>query len=151
MEPFNFAGVKFTRLSLKDCALKAMEAVNDRRKFVVAVPSSRMVSYAQRNKQYRDYVNQANLAIPDSTSYVWASKLTKTPVKERVTGPDFMEEICRLASAEGHRVYFLGTKDSTLVKLSENLKKKFPSLEICGIQALPYAGERRMPGAIHTT
>ena len=78
IEPFNFAGVKFTRLSLKDCAITAMEAVKDRRKFVVAVPSSRMVSYAQKDKEYRDYVNQADLAIPDSTSYVWASKLTKT-------------------------------------------------------------------------
>ena len=115
-----------------------MEAVKDRTKFVVAVPSSRMVSYAQKNKKYRDYVNQANLAIPDSTSYVWASKLTRTPVKERVTGHDFMEEICRLASTEGYRVYFLGTKDSTLTKLSENLKKKFPSLDICGTQALPF-------------
>ena len=138
MEPFNFAGVKFTRLSLKDCALNAMEAVKERRKFVVAVPSSRMVYYAQKDKEYRDYVNHADLAIPDSTSYVWASKLTKTPVKERVTGPDFMEEICRLASTNGCKVYFLGAKESTLIKLTENLKKKFPSLEICGTQALPF-------------
>ena len=138
MEPFNFAGVKFTRLSLKDCAIKAMEAVKERRKFVVAVPSSRMASYALRDKAYRDYVNQADLAIPDSTSYVWASKLTKTPVKERVTGPDFMEEICRLASTNGCKVYFLGGRESILSKLSENLKKKFPPLDICGTQPLPF-------------
>ena len=138
MEPFNFAGVKFTRLGLKDCAMTAMAAVKDRRKFVVAVPSSRMASYALRDKAYRDYVNHADLAIPDSTSYVWASKLTKTPVKERVTGPDFMEEICRLASTNGCKVYFLGVKESILSKLSKNLKKKFPSLDICGTQPLPF-------------
>ena len=138
MEPFNFAGIKFTRLSLKDCAMTAMATVKDRRKFVVAVPSSRMASYALRDKAYRDYVNNADLAIPDSTSYVWASKLTKTPIKERVTGPDFMEEICRLASTNGCKVYFLGVKESTLSKLSENLKKKFPSLDICGTQPLPF-------------
>ena len=138
MEPFKFAGVKFTRLGLKDCAINAMESVRNRRKFVVAVPSSRMVSYAMRDKGYWDYVNQADLAIPDSMSYVWASKFTKTPVKERVTGPDFMEEICRLASTNGCKVYFLGANESTLVKLSENLKKKFPSLNICGTQPLPF-------------
>jgi N-acetylglucosaminyldiphosphoundecaprenol N-acetyl-beta-D-mannosaminyltransferase len=138
MEPFNFGGLKFTRLGLKDCAIRAMEAVKDRKKFVVAVPSSRMVYYAQKDKNYRDYVNQANLAIPDSTSYVWASKITRTPVKQRVTGPDFMMEICRLTSTNGYKVYFLGTKESTLIKLSENLKQRYPSLEICGIQPLPF-------------
>jgi N-acetylglucosaminyldiphosphoundecaprenol N-acetyl-beta-D-mannosaminyltransferase len=138
MEPFNFGGLKFTRFGLKDCAIHAMEAVKGRRKFVVAVPSSRMVYYAQKDINYRDYVNQANLAIPDSTSYVWASKLTKTPVKQRVTGPDFMMEICKLSSTNGCKVYFLGTKESTLIKLSENLKQQFSSLDICGIQPLPF-------------
>jgi exopolysaccharide biosynthesis WecB/TagA/CpsF family protein len=49
-----------------------------------------------------------------------------------------MMEICRLASTNGCKVYFLGTKESTLIKLSENLKQKYPSLDICGIQPLPF-------------
>ena len=138
MEPFNFGGIKFSRLSLRNCAKKALEAVKNRRKFVVAVPSSRCVYYAQNDKQYRDYVNHADLVIPDSTSYVWASKLTCTPVGKRVTGPDFMLEICRMANMNGCKVYFLGATESTLGKLSENLTRKFPSLKICGTQALPF-------------
>jgi exopolysaccharide biosynthesis WecB/TagA/CpsF family protein len=59
-------------------------------------------------------------------------------VKERVTGPDFMLEICRLASTNSCKVYFLGSKESTLIKLSEKLKQKYQSLEICGIQPLPF-------------
>ena len=61
MEPFNFAGVKFTRLSLKNCATSAMEAVKERRKFVVVAPSSRCISYAQNDREYRDFVNHVNL------------------------------------------------------------------------------------------
>jgi N-acetylglucosaminyldiphosphoundecaprenol N-acetyl-beta-D-mannosaminyltransferase len=144
MDCFNFAGVKFTRLGLKSCAANAIEAIKARKKFVVAVPSSRMVSYAQEDKAYRNYVNHADLVIPDSISIVLASRLSKTPLKERVAGPDFMLELCRLASIEGYRVYLLGTIDSTLVKLSAKLKERFPKLNISGSQSLPFGNVSEM-------
>ncbi len=144
MDCFNFAGVKFTALGRKACATKAIAAIKAKKKFVVAVPSSRMVSYAQKDKAYRDYVNQADLAIPDSISIVLASKLSKTPLKERVAGPDFMLELCRLASIEGYRVYLLGTIDSTLAKLASKLREKFPGLNICGTQSLPFGNVSEM-------
>jgi N-acetylglucosaminyldiphosphoundecaprenol N-acetyl-beta-D-mannosaminyltransferase len=52
---------------------------------------------------------------------------------ERITGVDFMLEICKIAEEEGRSLYLLGSgNDEVVKKTAENLKKQFPKLIVSG-------------------
>ena len=138
IEKFNYAGLKFDRYKLKTCIEMAIAAIENQKRMIVAVPSTRMVSYGQEHEDYRDYVNTADLSIPDSTSILLASKLSRTPIDERVTGPDFMLAMCEQADKRRFKVYFLGTTEETLHRLKKKLTELYPGMVICGILPLPF-------------
>ncbi|HPD58029.1 MAG TPA: WecB/TagA/CpsF family glycosyltransferase [Smithellaceae bacterium] len=144
MNTFNFAGLKFTQLNLDSCIAKTEQAIQDKKKFVVAVPSSRMVVHAQKDIEYRSYVNKAELVIPDSISIVLVSWLSPNKIPWRIAGPDFMLKLCEVASKKKYSVYFLGATEHVLKKMTAYLKNKYPLLNICGYQPLPFGDVSKM-------
>jgi N-acetylglucosaminyldiphosphoundecaprenol N-acetyl-beta-D-mannosaminyltransferase len=73
-----------------------------------------------------------NIVVCDGQPIVWASKLLKNPLPERVSGIDLMNELLCLANEMGIRVYFLGSTDKTLLKMIDNITIKYPRLNIVG-------------------
>ncbi|MGA7329540.1 MAG: WecB/TagA/CpsF family glycosyltransferase, partial [Rhodomicrobium sp.] len=49
----------------------------------------------------------AGLAVPDGWPLVAASRITKYPIRQRVTGSDFIIPLCRLLAADGLSVFLL--------------------------------------------
>lgn len=61
---------------------------------------------------------------------------------ERITGVDFMVELCGLAERQGKSVYLLGgAVDDVVNKTAEKLREKFPKLRIVGKDKGPEIGE----------
>ena len=85
-----------------------------------------------------DLVNQAFLTIPDGYSIVYAAKYLKTPLKERVTGPDLMDKFIGISSEKGYKHFFLGAGAGIAQKMADNFLKKYPQLQISGIYSPPY-------------
>jgi len=74
----------------------------------------------------------SELVTADGQSVVWASRLLRDPLPERVAGIDLMEALFGLAEAEGYRVYLLGATEETLRKATERLLERHPKLPIAG-------------------
>ncbi|MDD3426621.1 MAG: WecB/TagA/CpsF family glycosyltransferase, partial [Aminobacterium sp.] len=55
------------------------------------------------------------------------------PVQERITGIDFLIQLCRTASVEGWPVYFLGGKPGVANAAVEKLKGQYSDLKISGV------------------
>jgi len=90
---------------------------------------------AQKDEESRRVLNQAELAVPDGIGVIWASKLFKKPLKERVTGVDLVERLAELASKKGYSVYFLGGEEGVARKASQMLKSRYPKLRVAGYRA----------------
>lgn len=81
---------------------------------------------------FRDLVQQASLVLPDGRGLVWALSLLGRPVQQRITGIDFMEQFCRLASGENVPLYFLGGQPGVAAEAARRLQSRYPGLEIRG-------------------
>ncbi|MEA3354991.1 MAG: WecB/TagA/CpsF family glycosyltransferase, partial [Patescibacteria group bacterium] len=100
------------------------------------------VMKAQKDMEFRDILNKADLKIPDGVGLIWAINKTFHPGMEckykceRVAGVDVMLGLCKLAVEKKWRVYFLGGEKLVAKKAAEKLRNKYLGLKIKGSMGL---------------
>lgn len=84
------------------------------------------------NERLEKIVNGCEVINADGASVVWASKILKKPLKERVAGIDLMERLIELSEKRRYRIYMLGAKQPVVEKTVEVIREKYPSINIVG-------------------
>ena len=86
----------------------------------------------QRDARLRAIAANCALVSADGQSVVWASRLFRRPLPERVAGIDLMERLLKLAEREGYGVYVLGARADVLERAVGMFRLRYPRLEIVG-------------------
>jgi N-acetylglucosaminyldiphosphoundecaprenol N-acetyl-beta-D-mannosaminyltransferase len=89
-------------------------------------------------QELRALNERASFILADGMPLVWASRLQKTPLPERVAGADLIWRICELAAQRGYRIFLLGAKPGVAEKAADRLRERFPGLTIAGIISPPF-------------
>ena|GEM_PF-525138 len=95
-ERITIMGIPFDKVTLDQALsllLKKLED-NSTKGFFVATPNPEMLLEAQKNAPFKKILQNTGLNIPDGTGIIWASIINHTPLPERVTGTDLMENLC---------------------------------------------------------
>lgn len=98
---------------------------------IMAVNPEKVVAVG-RDEWLRNLLGAAELLIPDGIGVVWAAKLLAGAALQRVTGADFMLELCALAARAGHPVFLFGAKEEVSEAAAAKLRARFPTLKIAG-------------------
>jgi N-acetylglucosaminyldiphosphoundecaprenol N-acetyl-beta-D-mannosaminyltransferase len=78
-------------------------------------------------------VAPASLVVADGMPLVWASRLQRTPLPDRVTGASLLGSLCAaLAAGDGHSVYLLGGEPGAAEQAAERLHEQHPRLRAAG-------------------
>jgi len=78
---------------------------------------------------------QAALVVADGTPMIWYSRLTRSPLPERIAGADLIYWLCRQAAERRQRVFFLGGKPGVAAAAATKLSWMYPGLQVAGIEA----------------
>ncbi len=113
-------------------------------RYVVTPNVDHAVMFQHHANMQRAYAG-ASLVLADGQPVVTASRWLKKPLPERVTGADLTPAI--FAAAEQKldgplRVFLLGAADGVGAKAAENIKAKYPGVEIVGVYSPPMGFER---------
>src|SRR3954451_15200318 len=81
---------------------------------------------------------QAAFVLADGAPLVWASRLKKSPLPERVAGSDLIYDLCRRAAQDGHRLFLLGGADGVAEQAARVLTERFSGLNIVGTECPPF-------------
>jgi N-acetylglucosaminyldiphosphoundecaprenol N-acetyl-beta-D-mannosaminyltransferase len=139
------AGQWVDNTSIDGAAAFAIERAQQRRRLgpaLIATVNARSVLLAADSPPFAEILNHAALAIPDGMSIVLASRLLGTPLRERVTGVDLVEELCKRCAAEKLTVYFLGGRPSAADRTAAVLRQRYPGLQLAGTDCPPNDFER---------
>lgn len=98
----------------------------------VYTPNSEIVENASHDPELKKLIGSADIIIPDGVGLVYASKFVGRPLKERVTGIDFLESIIAYLEKNGKSIYFFGSKPGVAEKAAAEIKKKYPELIVAG-------------------
>ena len=105
---------------------------------LIVTPNSEIVVNASKDPELRSMIEQADLIIPDGIGLVYASRIIGLPLKERVTGIDFLSTILGYLEETGQSVFFLGSKpgDGTNPGVAEmaveKMKETYKELKVAG-------------------
>ena len=99
----------------------------------VATPNPEIILAARSDAEFLRILRGCSLNIPDGAGIVWALRRSGFPVRERVTGTDMLQSLCRLA--QGVNVFLLGARPGVAARAAEVLKAANPALAIAGTLA----------------
>lgn len=125
-------GVCFDNLTKSEFTARARQMLLHRQRGYCVTPNAEIVYEAIHDDSFRQVLNEAALVLPDGAGVVLGAKILGTPLKEKVAGIEFGEEVCALLAENGGRLYLLGGKPGVAEAAGEKLVQKYPGLVLCG-------------------
>lgn len=127
-------GIEFSKLSLKETVdlidSKVLEYSN--KPFHIITANPEIAVQIQEDPELKKISLEADLITPDGVGIVFASKLKRDPVPERVTGYDLLLESLVKGNQKGWSFYLLGSDEEVNKKASELIIKDYPNVKIVG-------------------
>ena len=128
----NILDVKIDSITFSEAIRKIDKLIVAGKPSQVVTVNPEMVMAAQKDREFRQIINSAELAVPDGAGIIWAGKFLGKPFRERITGVDLTWAICKLAEDRGYSVFFLGGKNGAARKTAQRVRKISDRLKISG-------------------
>lgn len=127
----NILGVGITNASKHEVLEYIIEKLQQKdKKFYVVTPNPEILVFVNKNNDFKNILNNAELALNDGVGVSLASRVLGRPLKDRFTGVDFMEMLCKGVSEKPITVGFLGGGPKIAERTAECLVSKYPKLKI---------------------
>lgn len=132
-ERINILGVYFDNVTMDEAVTRGIEFLKTENKDTVFTPNPEIVMEAYHNKSLKEQLNKGSMVIPDGIGIVIGSKIIKNPLKMRVAGYDFVQQLFAHLSSTDKTVYFFGSKEGVAKKAAKDMMSKYPGLKIVGV------------------
>ena len=127
----NILGVNITNATKKETLeyiIKGLE--NYPKKYYVVTPNPEFLVIANKNPRFKNILNNAELALPDGIGVIVAGKILGKALKQRVTGTELLESLCKEVAEKPITVGFLGGGPGVADKTAECLVSRYPGLKV---------------------
>ncbi len=134
METVNIGGLKISNVSMDFCVRYCLKALEEKQKTTVYTPNAEMSKAAFDDSAFMEILNSATLLIPDGQGVVLASKILRTPLKEKVAGCKLAINLLSHIEKGGYKLFLLGGKPNVASVAKNNILSDYPTLNICGVK-----------------
>jgi CDP-paratose 2-epimerase len=131
----NILGVLVDAVDYETSVARVISAAKARSPLAVSALAVHGIMTGVLDANHRYRLNHLDLVVPDGQPVRWAlNSLHRAQLADRVYGPNLMLKVCERAAEEGLPIYIYGSRAEIIVRLSANLRARFPSLVIAGSQ-----------------
>lgn len=136
-ESCQILNVRVHRVTLAAVCAQMEAFIRSGRPHQIVTVNMDFIRLAREDPAFCAAVNGADLVVPDGVPVLWAARLLRRPLGERVTGVDLVEQGAALAAARGYRVFLLGAAPGVADAAAAVLIRRYPGLCIAGTYAPP--------------
>jgi len=130
---FQVLGVRIDALQISDVVAQMEEWIHDRGGcHSIAATGMHGTVEAQHDPSFKEALDSTDLVVPDGMPLVWLGRRRGHHLPRRVYGPDLMLEFCEKTAGRGYRHFFYGGEPDVPERLADSLKRRFPTMEVCG-------------------
>jgi N-acetylglucosaminyldiphosphoundecaprenol N-acetyl-beta-D-mannosaminyltransferase len=127
-------GVPVSAVTMEQTLDAIDNAISCRKNLHIGVVNAAKIVNMKRNPSLGDDVLSSDIILADGASIVWASKVLKRPLPERVTGIDLMYGMFKRGNEKAYRVYCLGATEEVSSLVAERLAVDYPNVQLVGRQ-----------------
>lgn len=133
MDRIRLLGVPIDRLTAPAAITAILAALREGRGGWVVTPNLDHLRRLVRDPEFAAICEDADLRLADGMPLVWASRLQRTPLPQRVAGSDLIWSLSEAAARQGRSIYLLGGNPGAAARAAEILATRFPGLLIAGV------------------
>lgn len=134
-----FPFFKATEAQLVDHVLT--EAAAGRGGWIVT-PNLDILRQGCQQPAIRELLLRTDVLVADGMPLIWASRLQRTPLPERVSGSHIIWSIPEAAAERGSSIFLLGGKEGAADECARVLRSRFPKIRITGTYCPPFGFEK---------
>lgn len=127
-------GVAFDALTLDEAAERADALMLAGNGGSIVTANPEIVLRCQKDAAYAAAVNGAQLVLADGVGDLYAAKILRTPLPERVAGSDLVPRLIERLAARGGSVFLYGAKPGVARRAGETLAGAYPGVRIAGTE-----------------
>ena len=128
----NILSVEFDNTTLDEAVDTALGYIDRGERCRVVTPNAEIGLDCLKNDSLCRIVNNSQLVLPDGIGVVYAAKILGKTLKGRVAGVEFGEKLAEKLQNTGKTLFLFGGKPGVADAAAQNLKVKYPGLEIAG-------------------
>lgn len=125
-------GIQFDNLTRQEAAQRGAQLLAEDKFHYVVTPNPEFILASEEDETFRTILNRADLVLPDGIGVVYSAKILGTPLKERVPGVEFAEDMLACLNEMGGRLYLLGAKPGVAEKAGARILERHPNITLCG-------------------
>ncbi|MFF7450160.1 MULTISPECIES: WecB/TagA/CpsF family glycosyltransferase [unclassified Streptomyces] len=125
-------GVELDPLTMDETVRHCLDAVRDGRQLEIGVVNAAKLVNMRRDPRLAEAVSGCDLVVADGQAVVWAGRVLRAPLPERVAGIDLFLRLLAEAESAGMSVYFLGARQEVLAEMERRVADRFPGLKVAG-------------------
>lgn len=126
-------GVRFDNVTLEEGFKLFVTFLKRDKTAAVFTPNPEIVLMAQENPDLMEALLAAELVVPDGIGIIYASKIHRLGLKERVPGIDLMAKMLRFLNTTKGSMYILGGKPQVAEVAAARILEVYPNIDVKGI------------------
>lgn len=144
--PISFLlGLPFHRTTMAETLQDCERAMESGEPSYVVTANADFVAQAYKDPDLHQIVFFARRVVCDGMPLVWLSRVFNISLPERIAGSDLVFHLFERCAKKEKRVFFLGSDEATLGKVTEKLTRRYPGLQIAGQISPPVAPVHEWP------
>lgn len=135
----NIIGTGISNISLAETIGTFNGWIDKNEKKRVCITPVNCLLWAKDNEQLRQIYNSADLTLCDGVPLLWAARMLRTPLKERVTGLDLLPRYIKECYLRNYSMFFMGAGEGVADALKKKCEDLYPGIRVKGTYSPPFA------------
>ncbi|BEU87612.1 WecB/TagA/CpsF family glycosyltransferase [Selenomonas sp. TAMA-11512] len=134
MKEAKIFGLSIAAVTMQEAVAAAKRMIENGRPSLIVTANAEMLMRATHDEELYRVLEGADIVVPDGAGTVWAAHTLGYEMPERVAGFDLVQELMRLAPAQGWRIYLFGSAPGVAEAAKAEAERLYPGIAICGVR-----------------
>jgi N-acetylglucosaminyldiphosphoundecaprenol N-acetyl-beta-D-mannosaminyltransferase len=132
MSKVRFYNINMDVLNTLETLSICKDFINSTTNHLIFFLNAHCFNIAQKNQEYKDALNNADILLNDGIGIQLGSKKLKIALKENMNGTDFIPRLLEFSKENEQKVYFLGGTEGVASVAKAKTENKIPGISIVG-------------------
>ena len=134
MDRLSIMGVRINNISMNEVLKIVEQKIENDEKYIIYTPNTEIIMMCQKDEEFLNLMNQSDINVPDGVGLIYAGKVKRFPLKEKVAGYDLSINLLKMADEKGLKLYVVGGRPGVAEAAMKNVQNDYPGIKIVGTQ-----------------